>query len=311
MNKTAFLFPGQGSQSVSMLASLARQSGLVKNTFDEASQVLGYNLWKLVQEGPEERLNQTEVTQPAMLAAGVSCWRVWKQADGFDPDFMAGHSLGEYSALVAAGTLEFGTAVELVAERARCMQSATPAGAGAMAAIIGLEDHALRQVCEAAAKGQVVACANFNSPGQVVIAGDKAAVDRACELAKDAGARRAVVLAVGVPSHCSLMRGAARDFSLALAHVAFREGGIPVLHNVDARSHSTEESFRMALEQQLWQPVRWTDTIQELSHRNIRRFAECGPGKVLAGLNRRILRDAESVSLFDLDVMKTTIRGWS
>ena len=294
-----------------MLSELARQSDMVKNTFDEASQVLRYNLWKLVQEGPEERLNQTEVTQPAMLAGGVACWRVWKQAGGFDPDFMAGHSLGEYSALVAAGTLEFGSAVELVVHRAQCMNVATPAGTGAMAAIIGLEDHALRQVCEAAAKGQVVSCANFNSPGQVVIAGDKDAVARACELARAAGARRAVTLAVSVPSHCSLMRKAARDFSLALADVVFHQGGIPVLHNVDARSRSTEENLRMALEQQLWQPVRWTDTIEELSRRDVRRFAECGPGKVLAGLNRRILRDAEIVGLFDLDVMKATIREWS
>ncbi|MGH8035405.1 MAG: ACP S-malonyltransferase, partial [Lysobacterales bacterium] len=275
------------------------------------SQVTGYNLWQLVQEGTEEGLNQTEVTQPAMLAAGVACWRVWQELGGFDPDFMAGHSLGEYSALVAAGTLEFGTAVELVVERARRMQAATPAGSGAMAAILGLDDYELRRVCEAAAAGQVVACANYNSPGQVVIAGDKAAVERACKLALEAGARRAVPLAVSVPSHCHLMRPAAMDFSLALSNTAFGSGGIPVLHNVDTKSYGTEERIRLALEQQLWQPVRWADTIKELSSRAITRFAECGPGKVLAGLNRRIVRDAEVVCLLDLDAMKQTMKEWS
>lgn len=311
MDKTAFLFPGQGSQSVGMLADLSRQSALVKNTFDEASQVLGLNLWKITQEGPLDQLNQTEVTQPAMLAAGVACWRVWKSIDGFDPMFMAGHSLGEYSALVAAGTLEFGAAVELVAERARRMQSATPLGTGAMAAILGLDDHELAKVCESAAAGQVVSCANFNSPGQVVIAGDKAAVDRACALAMEAGARRALPLAVSVPSHCALMRHAAMDFSLALSNTKFSPGGIPVLHNVNAKSRTTAMDLRLALEQQLWQPVRWAATIGELVSRGVNRFAECGPGKILAGLNRRIVRDAAVVALLNLDVMNETRKNWS
>jgi [acyl-carrier-protein] S-malonyltransferase len=310
MNKVAFLFPGQGSQSIGMLADLSRQSALVKNTFDEASQVTGKNLWKISQEGPEELLNQTEVTQPAMLAAGVACWRVWQSAGGFDPVVMAGHSLGEYSALVAAGALEFDAAIELVAERALRMQSATPVGSGAMAAILGLDSHVLGEVCDAAAQGQVVSCANFNSPGQVVIAGHKAAVERACELAKQAGARRAVPLAVSVPSHCALMRQAAMDFSLALSNTAFARGRVPVLHNVDARSRPSEESIRVALEQQLWQPVRWTDTIEELATRGINRFAECGPGKVLSGLSRRIVPGADVVSLVDIGTMKDTIGKW-
>lgn len=311
MSKTAFLFPGQGSQSLGMLSGLAAQSTLVKSTFAEASDVLGYDLWKISQEGPEDRLNQTEITQPAMLAAGVACWRVWKKAGGPDPDFMAGHSLGEYSALVAAGSLEFRPAVALVSERARRMQSAVPAGSGAMAAIIGLEDSLLSEVCAKAAQGQVVSCANFNSPGQVVIAGDAHAVERACHLAVEAGARRAIPLAVSVPSHCALMRDAATEFSAALEGVNFASGRIPVLHNVDVESHADPDALRGALENQMWQPVRWIETIEELARRGITRFFECGPGKVLTGLNRRISRDLEITALYDLDSMKTTIEEWS
>ena len=308
--KTAFLFPGQGAQSVGMLAELAQQSPLVKNTFDEASQVLGVNLWQLVQEGPEERLNETEVTQPAMLAAGVATWRVWREIGGFEPDFMAGHSLGEYAALASAGALEFGLAVALVAERARLMQAATPPGTGAMAAILGLEDTPLREACEAAAQGQVVACANFNSPGQTVIAGNTAAVERASALALEAGAKRAVKLPVSVPSHCALMRSASRDLELSLLDTPFNLSGVPVLHNADVQAHSTPESMRAALVRQLWQPVRWTDTIRELESRGVTRFAECGPGRVLTGLNRRIVRSAETVALTDLEAMHDGLKKW-
>ena len=311
MNKIAFLFPGQGSQSIGMLAELARLTPLVKNTFDEASQALGVNLWQLAQHGPEERLNATDITQPVMLAAGVACWRVWQDQGGRRPDFMAGHSLGEYTALVAAGTLNFDDAIPLVAERARLMQLATPAGSGAMAAILGLDDPTLSQVCAAAAQGQVVSCANFNAPGQVVIAGHSAAVQRACAGALEAGARRAVPLAVSVPSHCALMRNAALEFEITLADTAFSGGGIPVLHNVDVQAHTTGESIRAALARQLWMPVRWTQTIKELESRGVTRYAECGPGKVLSGLNRRIVRGAETVALTDLEGVQKTVLEWS
>lgn len=309
--KIAFLFPGQGSQSVGMLADLARASPIVKNTFDEVSQAVGENLWKLVQSGPAERLNETEVTQPVMLAAGVATWRVWRDIGGFEPDLMAGHSLGEYSALVAAGTLEFSDAVSLVVERARLMKAATPPGGGAMAAILGLEDTPLREACEAAAAGQVVSCANFNSPLQTVIAGDKAAVERACELAHKAGARKVVPLPVSVPSHCALMRSASRELEIPLVNTTFTGRGIPVLHNADVQAHSTPEAIRAALVRQLWQPVRWVDTIRELESRGVTRFAECGPGRVLAGLNRRIVRRGETVALTDLETMQQTLQQWS
>jgi [acyl-carrier-protein] S-malonyltransferase len=311
LQKTAFLFPGQGSQSVGMLADLARQSPLVKNTFDEASRLLGFDLWQLVQQGPEERLNQTEMTQPAMLTAGVATWRVWREIGGFAPHLLAGHSLGEYTALVAAGVLEFDTAVRLVAERARLMQAATPAGSGAMAAILGLDDTSLRHACEAAAQGQVVSCANFNAPGQTVIAGDKAAVERACALALKAGASRAIPLPVSVPSHCALMRSAARELEIPLANTSFAPAGIPVLHNADVQAHSTADAIRTALVKQLWMPVRWTDTIRELGSRGVNRFAECGPGRVLAGLNRGIRKSTETAALTDLVAMQETLKRWS
>lgn len=294
-----------------MLAELARQTPLVKNTFDEASQALGVNLWKLAQHGPQDRLNETDITQPAMLAAGVACWRVWQDQGGRNPDYMAGHSLGEYTALVAAGTLHFDSAIGLVAERARRMQLATPAGSGAMAAILGLDDPTLSRVCAAAAQGQVVSCANFNAPGQVVIAGHAAAVQRACEAALEAGARRAVPLAVSVPSHCALMRNAALEFEITLADTAFSGGGIPVLHNVDVQAHTTGESIRTALVKQLWMPVRWSETIKELESRGVARYAECGPGKVLSGLNRRIVRGAETVALTELQGIQKTVLEWS
>jgi [acyl-carrier-protein] S-malonyltransferase len=223
---------------------------------------------------------------------------------------MAGHSLGEYTALVASGALEFGAALQLVIERAQRMQAATPAGTGAMAAIIGLEEEKLSQVCAEAAEGQVVSCANLNAPGQIVIAGDQAAVERACALALEAGARRALPLAVSVPSHCALMTEASGQFKDALSRTVFDSGGIPVLHNVDARPRSDSAGIRLALQQQLWQPVRWIDTILELSRLGVTRFAECGPGKVLAGLNRRIVAGAEVVCLADLDSMRDTLARW-
>jgi [acyl-carrier-protein] S-malonyltransferase len=309
--KTAFLFPGQGSQSVGMASAIAEASPVVRQTFAEASGVLGYDLWEVVENGPAETLGRTEVTQPALLAAGVATWRAWKALAGVDPDFVAGHSLGEYTALVAAGALAFGDAVSLVAQRGRLMQQATPDGTGAMAAILGLEDAALAEVCAQAAQGQVVSCANFNSPGQVVIAGEKEAVDRACDLAKAAGARRAVPLAVSVPSHCLLMKPAAEALAELLRDTAIETPAIPVLHNVNASPAGDGPAIREALMQQLWQPVRWSETIQRLVDDGVERFAECGPGKVLAGLNRRICRDCETAAWVDAPALRNSLDNWN
>jgi len=311
MTSSAFIFPGQGSQSIGMLAELAGQFPQVGETFGAASEVLGYDLWSICQQGPEERLNQTEVTQPAMLAAGVATWRAWKAQGGFDPDYLAGHSLGEYSALVAAGSLDYETAVALVAERGRLMQEATPQGAGAMAAVLGLDDDVLARVCDEAAESEVVSCANFNSPGQVVIAGDRAAVERACALAVEAGARRAIPLAVSVPSHCALMRPAAGLLAVELEAVEIRPASIPVLHNVDVQPHTSAAEIRQALVQQLWRPVRWSETIMALVGQGVTHFAECGPGKVLTGLNRRISREVTSAALLTAAELEQVRNTWS
>jgi [acyl-carrier-protein] S-malonyltransferase len=324
MHKSAFIFPGQGSQSVGMMggfadAAPAGHRDIARATFAEASAVLGYDLWDLAQHGPEERLGQTEVTQPALLAASTATWRIWKASGGADPDFMAGHSLGEYSALVAAGVLAFAEGVSLVAERGRCMQAATPPGSGSMAAILGLDDAVLEDVCGRAVReleqepgqGGVVTCANYNSPGQVVIAGDRKAVERACELAVAAGARRAVPLAVSVPSHCALMRPAAKALEQILAGVPLASGRIPVVHNVDVEIHGEADAIRAALARQLWQPVRWSATIERLIDAGVDRFVECGPGKVLSGLNRRISRDVTSLVLDDSQAVMETQAKWS
>jgi len=295
--KTAFLFPGQGSQSVGMMAGFTAAAGVVHDTFAEASEALGYDLWDVAQNGPEARLNQTEVTQPALLASGIATWRSWRSAGGAEPAFLAGHSLGEYSALVAAGVLGFADGVRLVAERGRLMQAATPPGDGSMAAILGLENAALEAVCERAAQGQVVSCANYNSPGQIVIAGHREAVERACALALEAGARRAVPLAVSVPSHCALMRPAADALDGVMAELDFGAARIPVVHNVDVAVHADAREVRAALSRQLWQPVRWSDTVERLVGEGVERFVECGPGKVLSGLNKRIAREVASIAL--------------
>lgn len=313
--KAAFLFPGQGSQSVGMMTAYESAADILKSTFSEASEALGYDLLDVVSNGPEERLNQTEVTQPAVLSAGVAVWRTWLNHDGPVPDFVAGHSLGEYTALVASGVLQFQDAVALVAERGRSMQAATPPGSGGMAAILGLDDDVLAEVCDRAAAegptGAVVSCANFNSPGQIVIAGSKSAVGRACELASEAGARRAIPLAVSVPSHCALMQPAAQHMTTVLQDVQLNTPEIPLLHNWDVSSHSSAEDIRTALIKQLTCPVRWTNTIQALIDSGISRFAECGPGKVLAGLNRRISRELETVALVDTAIITETIGKWT
>ncbi len=290
MTKTAFLFPGQGSQSVGMMSALADEFSQVQATFDQASAVLGYDLWAVVADGPAEELNRTEITQPAMLTAGIATWRIWQALGGAQPDYLAGHSLGEYSALVAAGVMRFRDAVTIVAERGRLMQQATPAGNGAMAAVLGLDDQVLNEICEQVAAVGVVACANFNAPGQVVISGNKTAVEQAGELAKQAGARRVVPLSVSVPSHCTLMKPAAAKLQELLLEARFSDSSLPVIQNADVRAYADAEQVREALARQLWQPVRWTETIRSLLDAGVNRFVECGPGKVLASLNRRIAK---------------------
>ncbi|HTW38562.1 MAG TPA: ACP S-malonyltransferase [Steroidobacteraceae bacterium] len=293
----AFVFPGQGSQSLGMLSSLAGAEEL-RTTFTEASSVLGFDLWALTQVGPAERLNATENTQPVLLAAGVALSRLWHKRGGGEPAAVAGHSLGEFTALVCSGALEFALAVELVRFRGRIMQEAVPSGAGSMAAIIGLEDSQVLEACRtAAAAGGVVEPVNFNAPGQVAIAGERAAVQRAIESASALGARRAIELQVSVPAHSSLMRPAAAQFAARLERVPLAAPRIPWVSAVDARSHADPADIRDLLTRQLASPVRWCDTVRALAERGIGQLIECGPGKVLTGLNRRIDRRAEFKAL--------------
>jgi [acyl-carrier-protein] S-malonyltransferase len=305
----SILFPGQGSQSVGMLSELADDKPLVRETFDEASQVLGFDLWRLVQEGPAEELNQTQMTQPAMLASGVAVWRIWQAEGGPRPAVMAGHSLGEYTALVCGGAIGFSDGVGLVAERGRFMQEAAPPGAGGMAAILGLEDEQVRAICSQAAESEVCAAVNYNSPGQVVIAGHKAAVDRACGLAKEAGAKRALPLPVSVPSHCALMKPAAERLSERLKGIGIQTPGIPVLHNVNVAEAADADSIRARLAEQLYSPVRWVETIQAISERGIENLLEAGPGKVLTGLNKRIDRKLNGFAVFSTDSLNAAMEA--
>ena len=290
----AFVFPGQGSQSVGMLAELAAAHGDVKAAFDEASQGAGVDLWTMSQQGPEEQLNSTQNTQPALLAASVAVWRVWQKVGGAQPAQMSGHSLGEYSALVCAGALSLHDAAALVAERGRLMQAAVPAGVGAMAAILGGDDAQIAAVCEEVAQGQVVAPANFNSPGQLVIAGHAEAVDRALARLAELGVKKAVKLAVSVPSHCALMRDAAEKLDERMAAIAWQLPAIPVVQNAVARSFDAIADIRGALQQQLYMPVRWTECVQALVAGGAARIVEAGPGKVLAGLIKRIDKSVEA-----------------
>jgi len=296
--KLAFVFPGQGSQSVGMMQGWGDRAE-VRATFAEASDALGLDLWTLVADGPADLLNQTVNTQPAMLAADIAAWRVWQAAGGAAPALLAGHSLGEYAALVAAGALGFADAVKLVRFRAEAMQAAVPEGVGAMAAILGLDDDAVRAVCKDAAAGEVAEAVNLNSPGQVVIAGNKAAVERAMVLAKERGAKRALPLPVSVPSHSSLMLPAAEKLLAHLQTVAIATPMIPVLHNTDVQSHAEAGAIRAALAKQLHTPVRWVETVQALKTAGIERVIECGPGKVLAGLNKRIDDSLPALALVD------------
>ena len=297
--KIAFVFPGQGSQSVGMMQSFGDLPG-VRETFAQASKLLGQDLWKLVAEGPAEELDLTANTQPLMLVAGVALYRTWQARQGYAPAFMAGHSLGEYTALVASGALDFSDAVPLARFRARAMQEAVPAGAGAMAAILGLDDDVVRAVCaEASGPDEVAEAANFNSPAQVVIAGNKAAVERGMEIAKARGAKRAVLLPMSVPSHCSLMRPAAERMRQELGSLSLRRGTVPVLHNADAKSAESAEAIKDALVRQLVQPVRWVETVRQMVSSGVTHIVECGPGKVLAGLNKRIAPQTQILSFSD------------
>ncbi|MGR5529759.1 ACP S-malonyltransferase [Vibrio alfacsensis] len=300
MSKFAIVFPGQGSQAVGMLADLGEQYDVVKQTFAEASDALGYDLWALVQNGPAEDLNQTFRTQPALLASSVAIWRVWQELGLEHPTNLAGHSLGEYSALVCAGVIDFKEAIKLVELRGQLMQEAVPAGTGAMYVIIGLDDEAIAKACEEAAQGEVVSPVNFNSPGQVVIAGSKDAVERAGALCKEAGAKRALPLPVSVPSHCALMKPAAEKLAVALESIEFNAPQLPVINNVDVAAETDPAKIKDALVRQLHSPVRWTESVQLMSEQGVENLLEFGPGKVLTGLTKRIVKTLSAAAVNDV-----------
>ncbi|MEL4378873.1 ACP S-malonyltransferase [Shewanella algae] len=299
MENFAFVFPGQGSQAVGMLADLAEGYPVVTETFREASEVLGYDLWQLVQQGPAETLNETDKTQPALLSASVALYRAWQAAGKAAPSVMAGHSLGEYSALVCAGVLKFTDAVKLVELRGQLMQQAVPAGTGAMFAIIGLDNDAIAKACEDSAEGAVVSPVNYNSPGQVVIAGEKAAVERAAAACKAAGAKMAVALPVSVPSHCALMKPAADKLACALGNIEFSQPQIPVINNADVAQPQAAADIRDALVRQLYSPVRWTETVEAMAAMGVTELYEVGPGKVLTGLCKRINKSLTAKAVND------------
>jgi [acyl-carrier-protein] S-malonyltransferase len=303
----AFVFPGQGSQSVGMMNDLADAYPSVKQTFAKASDILGKDLWQLVTDGPVEDLNLTNNTQPVMLTAGVAMWQVWCEHSKLRPSWMAGHSLGEYTALVCSGAMTFEDTVALVAERGTLMQEAVPAGEGAMAAILGLDEPQVIKVCGESADGQVVSAVNFNAPGQVVIAGHTAAVERAMSSAKSAGAKRAVKLPVSAPSHCALMESAAKKLAERLKNITIGTPEVTLIHNVDVASHNAPEVIRNALTEQLFKPVRWVDTIKFMHEQGVNEFVECGPGKVLMGLNKRITKDSEHFTIYDADTLNTVL----
>ncbi|MFP1951582.1 ACP S-malonyltransferase [Lonsdalea quercina] len=307
MTHFAMVFPGQGSQSVGMLAELAETNPIVKDTFDEASSVLGYDLWQLTQQGPAEELNKTWQTQPALLSASVATWRAWQQQGGKAPALMAGHSLGEYSALVCAGVMDFKQAVSLVELRGKLMQEAVPENTGAMYAIIGLDNDTIAAACAESAQGQVVSPVNFNSPGQVVIAGNKEAVERAGAACKAAGAKRALPLPVSVPSHCALMEPAARKLAEALEGVTFNAPQIPVVNNVDVRTETSPEAIRSALVRQLSNPVRWTECVEYIAAQDVQKLLEVGPGKVLTGLTKRIVDTLTASAVNDSASLSTAL----
>ncbi|MGG6462723.1 ACP S-malonyltransferase [Solilutibacter silvestris] len=306
----AFVFPGQGSQSLGMLAELSELHPVIRSTFAEASEGADVDLWALSQGGPEEMLNRTEYTQPALLAAGVAVWRAWQEKGGAQPSLLAGHSLGEYSALVAAGALSLKDGAHLVRIRGQLMQDAAPAGTGAMAAVIGADDDLVAEVCKAASESQVVVPANYNSPGQIVIGGDAAAVDRALALLAEKGVRKAVKLAVSVPSHTPLMREAANRLAETMRGLRWQAPSLPVVQNVDASVHADVDAIRDALVRQLYQPVRWTECVQALAAKGATRIGECGPGKVLAGLVKRIDKSLDARALGSVPEFETALEEW-
>jgi len=310
-NSLAFVFPGQGSQSLGMLAELAELHPQIRDTFAEASEGAGVDLWALSQGGPEEMLNRTEYTQPALLAGGVAVWRLWQARHGAQPAVLAGHSLGEYTALVAAGALSLRDGAHLVRLRGQLMQDAAPAGVGAMAAVLGAEDAVVAEVCAQAAGSQIVVPANFNSPGQIVIGGDAAAVDRAIALLAERGVRKAVKLAVSVPSHTPLMREAANRLAEAMAGLDWRAPQLPVVQNVDAQVHDGVVAIRQALVEQLYLPVQWTSCVQALAARGVTRVAECGPGKVLSGLVKRIDKSLDGRPLATPADFEAALADWA
>ena len=307
----AFVFPGQGSQSVGMVADLAAIDPSVRATFDEASEGAGVDLWTLSQQGPDDQLNQTEFTQPALLAASVAVWRLWRAKSGAMPVAVAGHSLGEYSALVAAGAIDLRDAAKLVRLRGQLMQAAVPAGTGAMVAVLGAEDAVIEAACADAAQGEIVVPANFNTPGQVVIGGHLAAVDRAVALLAERGVRKAVKLSVSVPSHTPLMRDAATPLSVAMQGIDWRMPSIPVVQNVDGRVHGDPAAIVDALVRQLHQPVQWTRCVQALAALGVARLVECGPGKALTGMAKRIDKSLEAKAIGSAADFDATITEWS
>jgi [acyl-carrier-protein] S-malonyltransferase len=306
MTKFAFVFPGQGSQSRGMMNGYADFSA-VRDTFTEASDVLKQDLWQLVAEGSDADLNATVNTQPIMLTAGVAVFRAWQSQNGANAAMMAGHSLGEYTALVAAGALTLADALPLVRYRAQCMQQAVPEGVGGIAAILGLDDEIVRTVCSEGAQGEVLEAVNFNSPGQVVVAGNRAAVERGMELAKAKGAKRAIMLPMSVPSHCSLLKGAAEQLRDYLKNVSVAPPSVPVLHNADVASYNDAASIKDALVRQLYSPVRWVETIQALGKQGTTHNVECAPGKVLAGLNKRIDTNQQAMAINDGEALKAAL----
>lgn len=305
--KTVFMFPGQGSQSIGMMADLLAQSEVAKNVFERASEAINLDLTRIAAEGPEEQINSTAITQPIVLTASLAMWQVWCESTEFRPDVVCGHSLGEYTALVASGVMTLEEAVRLVHLRGSLMQDAVPHGEGAMAALLGLDDHTVMDVCAESAQGEVVSAANFNAPGQVVISGATAALNRAIDLAKATGARRAALLPVSVPCHCSLLEPAGQALAEAMSEIEFAEPAIPVMQNFTATIPSNLDELKHNLLQHLHQPVRWSESIAALAASGAGRFVECGPGKVLAGLNKRIVKSAQTMNMNDMDGLQQVL----